>query len=112
VDYKIQPEASTFTSVFPRSGFDFQPDGVTGRTFSSVSTSEGVVALTSVLRSNLLNEAKFGTTAPIPDHGIAPVVQVSTFRTCRSISQAASRASPLPGQGATPALPFRRADPR
>ncbi|HKB65086.1 MAG TPA: TonB-dependent receptor [Pyrinomonadaceae bacterium] len=60
-DYKINQRHSTYFRFFRDQAFNSQPDGVSGRRIViSQIPQNGVVALTSVLRSNLLNEIKFG----------------------------------------------------
>src|SRR6266852_8059033 len=60
-DYKINQRHSTYFRFFRDQAFNSQPDGVSGRRIViSQIPQNGVIALTSVLRSNLLNEIKFG----------------------------------------------------
>jgi len=60
-DYKINQRHSTYLRFFRDQAFNSQPDGVSGRRIViSQIPQNGVIALTSVLRSNLLNEIKFG----------------------------------------------------
>src|SRR6266404_3216657 len=60
-DYKINQRHSTYFRFFRDQAFNSQPDGVSGRRIViSQIPQNGVIALTSVLRPNLLNEIKFG----------------------------------------------------
>lgn len=102
VDYKINQKHSTYFRFFRDQASNFQPDGVTGRNiFIRQVPQNGVVALTSVLRSNLLNEAKFGYNGAYSRIiGIAPVVSgVDLSNLSFNISGSVAGFS-LPGQGA------------
>jgi hypothetical protein len=60
-DYKINQRHSTYFRFFRDQAFNSQPDGVTGRRIVIRQIPQnGVIALQSVLRPNLLNEFKFG----------------------------------------------------
>ena len=61
LDYKLTQKHSTYVRFFRDQAFNSQPDGVTGRRILIRQIPQnGVVALQSVLRPNLLNEFKFG----------------------------------------------------
>jgi len=61
VDYKLNQKHSTYLRFFRDQAFNNQPDGVTGRQINIRQIPQnGVVALQSILRPNLLNEFKFG----------------------------------------------------
>ncbi|MDX6559286.1 MAG: hypothetical protein QOF72_2335 [Blastocatellia bacterium] len=61
LDYKFNQKHSTYFRFFRDQAFNSQPDGVTGRRILiNQIPQNGVIALQSVLRSNLLNEFKFG----------------------------------------------------
>jgi len=61
VDYKLNQKHSTYFRFFRDQASNIQPDGVTGRKIVIRQIPQnGVVALQSVLTSNLLNEFKFG----------------------------------------------------
>ena len=61
LDYKLNQKHSTYLRFFRDQAFNSQPDGVTGRRILIRQIPQnGVLAFQSVLRSNLLNEFKFG----------------------------------------------------
>jgi hypothetical protein len=61
LDYKFNQKHSTYLRFFRDQAFNSQPDGVTGRSIIIRQIPQnGVIAFQSVLRSNLLNEFKFG----------------------------------------------------
>jgi hypothetical protein len=61
VDYKLNQKHSTYFRFFRDQAFNSQPDGVTGRRILIRQIPQnGVIALQSVLRPNLLNEFKLG----------------------------------------------------
>jgi hypothetical protein len=61
LDYRLNQKHSTYFRFFRDQAFNSQPDGVTGRRILIRQIPQnGVVAFQSVLRSNLLNEFKFG----------------------------------------------------
>ena len=61
VDYKLNQKHSTYFRFFRDQASNIQPDGVTGRNIVIRQIPQnGVIALQSVLTSNLLNEFKFG----------------------------------------------------
>jgi hypothetical protein len=102
VDYKLNQKHSMYFRFFRDSAFNDQPDGVTGRHIVIKQIPQnGVVALTSVLRSNLLNEFKFGYNGALSRIvGVAPTVTgVDLSNLSFNISGSVAGFS-LPGQGA------------
>lgn len=102
VDYKFNQKHSTYVRFFRDQASNLQPDGVTGRQINIRQVPQnGVVALTSVLRSNLLNEFKFGYNGAYSRIiGVAPVVSgIDLSSLSFNISGSVAGFS-LPGQGA------------
>jgi len=102
VDYKFNQKHSTYVRFFRDQASNLQPDGVTGRQINIRQVPQnGVVALTSVLRSNLLNEFKFGYNGAYSRIiGVAPVVNgIDLSNLSFNISGSVAGFS-LPGQGA------------
>jgi hypothetical protein len=61
LDFKINQKHSAYFRFFRDKGFNSQPDGVTGRRVLVEQVPQnGIIALQSTLRTNLLNEFKFG----------------------------------------------------
>lgn len=101
LDYKLNQKHSTYFRFFRDQASNLQPDGVTGRQISIRQVPQnGVVALTSVLSSNLLNEFKFGYNGAYSRIiGVAPTVNGIDLSSL-SFGIAGSVAGfSLPGQG-------------
>ena len=101
VDYRFNQKHSAYFRYFRDQASNLQPDGVTGRRISIRQVPQnGVVALASVLSSNLLNEFKFGYNGAYSRLvGIAPVVNGIDLSNL-SFNIAGSVAGfALPGQG-------------
>ena len=102
VDYKINQKHSTYFRFFRDQASNTQPDGVTGRNiFIRQIPQNGVVALTSVLRSNLLNEFKFGYNGAYSRIvGQAPIVNGIDLSNLSFNISGSVAGFALPGQGA------------
>lgn len=102
VDYKINEKNSTYFRFFRDQASNFQPDGVTGRNiFIRQVPQNGVVALTSVLHSNLLNEFKFGYNGALSRIiGQAPTVNGIDLSNLSFNISGSVAGFALPGQGA------------
>jgi hypothetical protein len=102
LDYKFNDKHSSYFRFFRDQGNNDQPEGVTGRRVVIRSVPQnGIFALQSVLKPNLLNEFKFGYNGALSRiNGIAPDfpgVDLSSL----SLNIAGSVAGfALPGQGA------------
>jgi Carboxypeptidase regulatory-like domain/TonB dependent receptor len=101
-DYRFNQKYSAYFRFFRDQAFNSQPDGVTGRRIVIRQVPQnGVVALQSVLRPNLLNEFKLGYNGALSRiNGLAPTtagVDLSnlTLNVAGSVAGFA-----LPGQGA------------
>ncbi len=100
-DYRFNKNHSAYFRFFRDQAFNSQPDGVTGRRILIRQVPQnGVVALQSVLRSNLLNEFKFGYNGAYSRiNGQAPTVTGIDLSNI-SLNIAGSVAGfALPGQG-------------
>lgn len=102
VDYKISQQHSMYFRFFRDQASNTQPDGVTGRNiFIHQIPQNGVVALTSVLRANLLNEAKFGYNGAYSRIvGQAPIVNGIDLSNLSFNISGSVAGFALPGQGA------------
>jgi hypothetical protein len=101
VDYKLNEKHSTYFRFFRDQAFNDQPDGVTGRRIVIKQIPQnGVVALTSVLRSNLLNEFKFGYNGALSRIiGVAPTVNGIDLSNLSFNISGSVAGFALPGQG-------------
>ena len=102
VDYRINEKHSTYFRFFRDQASNLQPDGVTGRNiFIRQIPQNGVVALTSVLHSNLLNEFKFGYNGAYSRIiGQAPTVNGIDLSNLSFNISGSVAGFALPGQGA------------
>ncbi len=102
IDYRINHQHSSYFRFFRDQGNNTQPEGVTGRRVLIRSVPQnGIFALQSVLKPNLLNEFKLGYNGALSRiNGVAPTfngIDLSTL----SLNIAGSVAGfALPGQGA------------
>ena len=101
IDYKLNQKHSTYFRFFRDQAFNSQPDGVTGRRIVIKQIPQnGVVALTSVLRSNLLNEFKFGYNGAYSRIvGQAPIVNGIDLSNLSFNISGSVAGFALPGQG-------------
>ncbi len=102
VDYKFNQKHSAYFRFFRDQASNLQPDGVTGRNiFIRQVPQNGVVALTSVLHSNLLNEFKFGYNGAYSRIiGQAPTVNGIDLSNLSFNISGSVAGFALPGQGA------------
>jgi hypothetical protein len=102
VDYKFNQKESAYFRFFRDQASNFQPDGVTGRNiFIRQIPQNGVIALTSVLHSNLLNEFKFGYNGAYSRIiGQAPTVNGIDLSNLSFNISGSVAGFALPGQGA------------
>jgi Carboxypeptidase regulatory-like domain len=102
IDYKFNQKHSAYFRFFRDQASNSQPDGVTGRSiFIRQIPQNGVVALTSVLHSNLLNEFKFGYNGAYSRIiGQAPTVNGIDLSNLSFNISGSVAGFALPGQGA------------
>jgi hypothetical protein len=102
VDYKFNQKQSAYFRFFRDQASNSQPDGVTGRNiFIRQIPQNGVIALTSVLHSNLLNEFKFGYNGAYSRIiGQAPTVNGIDLSNLSFNISGSVAGFALPGQGA------------
>jgi hypothetical protein len=102
IDYKFNQKHSAYFRFFRDQASNSQPDGVTGRSiFIRQIPQNGVVALTSVLHSNLLNEFKFGYNGAYSRIiGRAPTVNGIDLSNLSFNISGSVAGFALPGQGA------------
>ena len=101
IDYRFNQKNSTYFRFFRDQASNDQPDGVTGRRILIQQIPQnGVVALTSVLRSNLLNEFKFGYNGAYSRIvGVAPTVNGIDLSNLSFNISGSVAGFALPGQG-------------
>src|SRR5262249_52651201 len=80
-DYKLSPKHSLYARYYRDQGENLQPEGVTGRRVRLISWPQnGVLSFQSLLKPNLINDAKFGFNEALTRiNGIAPVVNGIDF---------------------------------
>lgn len=102
IDYRFNQKHSTYFRFFRDQASNTQPDGVTGRRiFIRQVPQNGVVAFQSVLRSNLLNEFKFGYNGSYSRIiGMAPTVNGIDLSNLSFNISGSVAGFALPGQGA------------
>jgi carboxypeptidase family protein len=100
-DYKFNQKHSSYFRFFRDQAFNDQPDGVTGRHILIRQVPQnGVLALQSVLRSNLLNEFKLGyNSAYSRIVGVAPKLNGVDLSTLSFNISGSVAGFALPGQG-------------
>ncbi len=101
-DYKFNERHSSYFRFFRDQGTNNQPEGVTGRRIAINSVPQNaVVALQSILSTNLLNEMKVGyNSAYSRVNGIAPTVGGIDFSNISLNISGSVAGFALPGQGA------------
>jgi hypothetical protein len=101
LDYHLNNNNSIYLRFFRDEGLNTYPEGVTGRTVRITSIPQnGVLALTSVLQTNLINEAKFGfNEAATSISGLGPTVNGVDFSKIAINSSGSITLSGLAGQG-------------
>jgi Carboxypeptidase regulatory-like domain len=101
VDYRFNQKHSAYFRFFRDQASNLQPDGVTGRQISIKQIPQnGVVALTSVLSSTLLNEFKFGYNGAYSRIvGVAPIVNGIDLSNLSFNISGSVAGFALPGQG-------------
>jgi hypothetical protein len=101
IDYRFNQNHSSYFRFFRDQASNLQPDGVTGRKISIRQIPQnGVVALTSVLSKNLLNDFKFGYNGSYSRIvGVAPVVNGIDLSNLSFNISGSVAGFALPGQG-------------
>lgn len=101
LDFRLNQKHSAYFRFFRDQGNDSQPEGVTGRRIIIRDVPQnGVIALQSVLRSNLINEFKFGYNGALSRIGGSVPVINGIDLSAVSINISGSVAGfALPGQG-------------
>lgn len=105
-DYRITSRESMYFRFFRDQGRNLQPDGVTGRTIAIRDVPQnGVIALQSILNTNLLNEFKLGYNSALSRiNGQAPTINGIDFSNLAINLGGNVAGFALPGQGANAGL--------
>jgi hypothetical protein len=104
-DYHVNNSNSVYLRFFRDEGLNTYPEGVTGRTVRIISVPQnGVLGLTSVLQTNLINEAKVGFNyAKTSIDGIGPTVNGIDYSQIAINATGSITLSGIAGQGGSAA---------